>query len=1131
MTIPDYANGSVAEPLRSVREAATYLGVSDSTIRRMVRSGVLPDRRVGAQLRFARDDLDAAINRTTSTERAEEAPFPVPPWAVDRVARWKAEISSVIPAGHGAQAIVIDRRGSKAFEVLRPSGFVWGRNLWHSDGLEVLSDDELHAMFIGSDVFLFDELVQRGRDLFRIKQRLANLGIVSRSICLVRRRSGFLEGELQDLDVEAIDDLSDDDFREAAAFLSRLFDYSEPPLDPEHVLVSGTSTVSSLADMACDRIEEFGIVGEVWNKSSRHDAAIAALTIDRPYFFDVSRCSLPGGITAEWNGPCKARPYVSYSGGRVACAFITYPTLHGSDEAWRNAVAETNSRYGSKRTNAELLLDDPYLVRAYIDICTDLSVELLRQSVASGLFAALGITKPEPPLVANLSAFFGSKRAAELDRQIRTALDQTVELPIPAVVAVPVAVDAERSAGIVTEPVRARRAILTNLPHRAPGESKHECGISYSELLIATRPIAESTISVALDGLIDGVDVKPAERIVRDSSGSIQISRVFMGSEYGDELLDVSAVHTYDVRQTKRTVAVSVAALDQWLGHRGQTDETEITVAKLLVNLAHDWAPQTPLAIRPYPYKHGFMPALNTDVPYVRNDRRYLIRELTEAGLLRETRNGRHTRYRVASDVRPDKLLATAALTGQERASLRGLVRTYAAIQEHIKVIRPSSHRTNAGRVAYSDPLILLSSARNEKVIFATALFEVGDWVRLGRQIFRLLGSLDGMPIDSGFIGSVHRTLQEFAQASAFLFNKLAMYEALPKFRTDLVALVDELGLDHGEIILDTVDEEPRFSMDYSTSSSPVGLLRRAWTIMQPFSSFLRQLLTELGIEADTRSELVKKSEGPDGEETVKDIHHYASEMSGALRMWDIPFKLQRVPEAVGNAVNSKSLDVAILSDVDELFEAIVTAIRSTVRDEDGAAEARATSDRRRTDLTRIAREIELIPQVTRGSCIAVGDFYNFVGMVRQLAVLSGSSEAAMGERVQGWMEEKIKSLQTSHPLAIWRVASDNVVIAAPTSDDAIGAALALNEQLRQTLTSWDRDEATHVGWMRFGVSRIEDEVHHAVIEAYRLSDGLRLPRGTFVMTKDVHSNMSLLKERFDEQKLDSGETVWLFNP
>jgi len=44
-------------PLVDVPSAAAYLNVSQSTVRRLVKAGELPARRIGTQLRFERDTL------------------------------------------------------------------------------------------------------------------------------------------------------------------------------------------------------------------------------------------------------------------------------------------------------------------------------------------------------------------------------------------------------------------------------------------------------------------------------------------------------------------------------------------------------------------------------------------------------------------------------------------------------------------------------------------------------------------------------------------------------------------------------------------------------------------------------------------------------------------------------------------------------------------------------------------------------------------------------------------------------------------------------------------------------------------------------------------------------------------
>ena len=56
------------------REAAAYLAVSMTTLYRMIRRGELPHTRVGRNIRFRVDDLDAYLEERTSRkwERVDE---------------------------------------------------------------------------------------------------------------------------------------------------------------------------------------------------------------------------------------------------------------------------------------------------------------------------------------------------------------------------------------------------------------------------------------------------------------------------------------------------------------------------------------------------------------------------------------------------------------------------------------------------------------------------------------------------------------------------------------------------------------------------------------------------------------------------------------------------------------------------------------------------------------------------------------------------------------------------------------------------------------------------------------------------------------------------------------------------
>jgi len=57
----------------SVRDAAGYLGVSEPTIFRWMKDGLLSFYKVGGSTRFAREGLDAVVEKTTGSKEAEAA--------------------------------------------------------------------------------------------------------------------------------------------------------------------------------------------------------------------------------------------------------------------------------------------------------------------------------------------------------------------------------------------------------------------------------------------------------------------------------------------------------------------------------------------------------------------------------------------------------------------------------------------------------------------------------------------------------------------------------------------------------------------------------------------------------------------------------------------------------------------------------------------------------------------------------------------------------------------------------------------------------------------------------------------------------------------------------------------------
>ena len=67
------AQDAAAREWFSIRDAAAYLGVSQPTLFRWMKDGLLSFYKVGGATRFSREGLDALIEKTTGRKEAEAA--------------------------------------------------------------------------------------------------------------------------------------------------------------------------------------------------------------------------------------------------------------------------------------------------------------------------------------------------------------------------------------------------------------------------------------------------------------------------------------------------------------------------------------------------------------------------------------------------------------------------------------------------------------------------------------------------------------------------------------------------------------------------------------------------------------------------------------------------------------------------------------------------------------------------------------------------------------------------------------------------------------------------------------------------------------------------------------------------
>ena len=70
---PITSDPKTPEKWYTIKEAADYLGISQPTIFRWMKEGILSFYKIGGATRFSREGLDAVIDKTTGQKEAEKA--------------------------------------------------------------------------------------------------------------------------------------------------------------------------------------------------------------------------------------------------------------------------------------------------------------------------------------------------------------------------------------------------------------------------------------------------------------------------------------------------------------------------------------------------------------------------------------------------------------------------------------------------------------------------------------------------------------------------------------------------------------------------------------------------------------------------------------------------------------------------------------------------------------------------------------------------------------------------------------------------------------------------------------------------------------------------------------------------
>lgn len=1112
--------------LWGIDEVGQYCDVSSSTVRRWIRDGMLVGHKAGNQWRFdpivVREALESGrlagggrASRVGSTLALHREP---PDWARPMLTKWHQSVVNHIDAVQPSHVIVNDRRGASIWMLVMPNHYSWGHNLWHSTAMEFMTPQELSRTFARKRVLLFDEMIQHGREVWALRDHLERLGALVTSFVCVRRRSHLESGELLEYKGVASEDVDDKVFAERATSISRLVSLFEPPLDVDHVVVRGTLSKDLTPESFLERLAEWGLSYVVWHPDQENP--ILALTLDRPQFFDTADIELPSGFSVSWKCPCKVRLYANFKDRTCLCSFIVYPVMEAPLGAWTQAASvwpKVATRRSTTTSPSGNNGDDAALVRTYGAACAELALELLNDFVVSGAADSAGIRLNDTADAVNRSQFratFGPSQGDAIARRARTILAAGARgsglFPPGPASPPPMMAREESNVGPNShDSFLCRVALLKTIPARyASGDSdgQESQPLSYGDLMHRLPQFTESTVGRVLDFELDSGTVKPViqadHRPAAANGGVARVWRGFFRGEFGVWFeYDRTAITHMDT-VIQRTLGVGPTVVEQFLTRLGQQRLTATHFDKLFANLQHDWRPAfDKLYLGWRPYKYGPIPTVPILAPsgdYMRFED-YLI-EMKCLSSEREPHGSRHwLRYWPGEwqDVPWSKLYADRT-TSTTRSHVRGLIRLYAAIEEQCKSTR--RHRI-PDLSLLGDPLVVLGTARNEVTTYRCGWFEVTDWRKQGERFLFPLMKAVAETADPPTNPVLQARASAFAAPARLLLAKIECYRNMPRLRQEIEELCRRGDYEADEVVLETIDAEPRFE---THSSTPVGSLEWACGTMRSFTSMLRQVLTDCHLDVDERD--------PSDDGEIRDSSFYLGELLHVCP------ELGPLEADLQAAVRTSKLGVltpAVAGVLERAFESILQLLDARIVDPRPPYETDRERLEAREGMVIRAREIPLPPPYA----VAVVDIRNFLNLSK-LGVALGITYDEGVEGLLVWLGRAARSVVGRHPgVCLCGEPGDNAMLAGPNADEVLLAVIDLIQETSRRLGDIDEKQVSHFGLLRAGIAWCDPAMGEefsrtkSTFTAHALADKFGQPWGTISITDVLHRHLSPLNQ------------------
>lgn len=1134
--------------LWSIEQTADYLGISSSTVRRMLQAGKIVGRKVGAQWRFDPDEIrrsraSKAFSPTQTVQgqsSGSNGAVLLPRWATGVISKWRRFVQDQLASHLPDQVVVTDRRGSKIWELFGLEEYVWGENLWHSAAVRAMGIGDRRRLFSRRKVLIFDEILQRGRELLNQRQLVEEADGTPIVVACVRKRSLAERGEVVADGVLICEDLHDNDFADRAALVSRLTASFRPPLDVGHLVIRGMISQDSMVTELLERMAQWGLPFVVWHpaddESTEGEARSGGIdtlsvTLDRPQFFETVSLPQLAGFKVDWNGPCKIRFYINLASRSCDCSFIIYPSLKGSETEWVNAANDRIEELGLPKRIVPSDLDDAMIRRIYTTICTELTCQLLSDFIRSGAATAIGINLEHAQgwlEEGQFKATFGLVLGPRVLRQTREVLRDvgqmeiggwTPKLPPPLFLR-----DIHKEADLSHSSFDCRRALVSLVPRQTfnPGSGIPQC-IQNAELFHQLREYAQVTIGTVIDYEIDRGTTKPYIDIKRTPGGTaIDVVRGFVRGEFGPYYEWEGEEPTHDDAQIQLALGLGPTVIDEFLKASKQKSVTGSQFAKLFANLQHDWSPKFgPLFLGWRPYKYGPIPIVPVPTATGEFMRYELFLEQQKCIARVEEKHGSRIWHQYAppgeSPV-PWRDLYRRRTDGATRAFIAGLVRVYAAI-DAMQTTRPRAPRSeDVGQ--REDSLVVLGSARNKIIAYRSAWFEIHDWINKGKLLFALIKAhADTREQQTKPV--LRSQLEDFAQPARLLHEKLEMYRQLPQLRHQIEALQEEHP--HVAVILESMDEQPEFE---TVSPYPLGNLEWASKIARSFSSFTRQVLTACGLDVDSRRPEAKR----DAAGNPIDATYFLRELISAGPEIDtIRAALElSAAESAGGRLTERIAD--ILSKTFDLISQLF-AKPGMLPDPRPEYESRREHNSRMDGLIARLKELALAEPYA----VALADIRNLGNLPGIGEILGISRNDAMSGFLK-WLANAAKIVEKKiSEVRISPVSTDAVLIVGhPTT--VIHASRALIQETTVRLAEIDHNQLAPFGLLRVGIALVDGKrgEHFSAVQpgfiAHRICERAGRPLGAISITGAVFELLSTeSKEGFELSDENSPQGfIWI---